>query len=1340
MTRQFNVSISVPSVKVDTSVDRRSHQPGELAWNNQAGTLEFKMKNSAANLQIGQELNQLVKNGADHTLLNGRAVYIVGSDGDNIVVDHTTGNNDGSAERFIGILTQDIAPGELGYVTTYGIVHNLDTSTLLEGQVVFTSGSGGALTTDYPTGVYFGTPVGVCLSQDAVDGQILVYPKFLPTMAELRDLLINPETLADGDVLAFDAGLQAWVNVPANSGPTGPTGPTGPKGEDGYVGADGATGPTGAAGATGATGPQGAQGPTGPTGPQGNQGIQGIQGNVGAQGATGATGPQGPTGPTGERGADGYIGADGATGPTGPQGELGPTGPQGIQGNQGIQGATGPTGATGTQGATGATGPQGPTGATGATGATGPTGAASTVTGPTGPTGPQGTSINLKGSVALVSNLPASGNTVNDAYIVLGDGDLYVWNGSTWNNVGPIVGPTGPTGAGGALGNWGTFWSDANQTAASTTVAYPITLNQADAASSGVTVTNSSHLHFTYAGVYNVQFSVQLVNTSNSDHNVNIWLRKGNDGGGSSDIPASGGQISVPSSHGGVNGQIVSSWNYVLELAADDYVQFYWQTESTSVSLENIPGGTTPTTPDSPSMIVTATQVMYTQVGPTGATGPTGALGPTGPSVTGPTGPTGPTGAASTVTGPTGATGAQGPTGPTGAQGNIGLTGATGDTGPTGPTGPQGVTGPTGPTGAASTVTGPTGAQGIQGPTGPTGPQGNLGPTGAQGIQGPTGATGATGATGPTGPSANISATNTVTQGKLAGDTSVATGSDLLIPFVVDFDPNSWWNPTTKRFTPLYAGYYNVTLQVWWTIGAVTNNQNNIQIRKNGTTFAISQTQTLNGQGYSQNATKLVYLNGSTDYLDFTAYTGNSSAQSLQYGSSNGQGTFFSAALMTTGVGPTGATGAASTVTGPTGPTGPTGATGAASTVTGPTGATGPTGPQGIPGNNGSTGATGPTGPTGPQGVTGPTGPAGATGPAGSGGGASAATPTSLGTVYAETSASGNVATTSLGYNATASGTSAMAIGYGTTVTGQSSIGIGNGISVSADNRLVLGNDSLQSMAIPGLGFNTDYIQDGNILSWSTSGGISGNGGFNWISNSVGPATTASFGTLYGRTDPLPDDIFSPYNTILGYGNTTQNLTNSVIVGHDNINVSGPQNIIIGSYSGGTGYNSIVVGDSSTALSSSVAIGYGSTANTSSYVLGHGMSASSYSVVLGDYNTGTLYCNAGAVSQLSDARDKTNIEPLGLGLDFINTLNPVKFEWSIREESVRNGTKDFGFIAQELAAAEDELDMHDVLSLTNRDNPDRLSAAYGKLVPILVEAVKELSAEVAALKDKLNGN
>ena len=74
-----------------------------------------------------------------------------------------------------------------------------------------------------------------------------------------------------------------------------------------------------------------------------------------------------------------------------------------------------------------------------------------TLVGPTGPAGERGTSVTLKGTVALISLLPQFGQN-GDAYIVLENGSLYVWNEIQWDNVGVIVGPQGPTGPTGGVG------------------------------------------------------------------------------------------------------------------------------------------------------------------------------------------------------------------------------------------------------------------------------------------------------------------------------------------------------------------------------------------------------------------------------------------------------------------------------------------------------------------------------------------------------------------------------------------------------------------------------------------------------------------------------------------------------------------------------------------------------------------------------------------------------------------------------------------------------------------------------------------------------------------------
>lgn len=76
--------------------------------------------------------------------------------------------------------------------------------------------------------------------------------------------------------------------------------------------------------------------------------------------------------------------------------------------------------------------------------------------GPRGPEGPQGeqgeagTGVRILGSLPDPDELPGTGNEVGDAYLI--DGDLWVWDGSGWGNVGTIQGPTGPEGEPGADG------------------------------------------------------------------------------------------------------------------------------------------------------------------------------------------------------------------------------------------------------------------------------------------------------------------------------------------------------------------------------------------------------------------------------------------------------------------------------------------------------------------------------------------------------------------------------------------------------------------------------------------------------------------------------------------------------------------------------------------------------------------------------------------------------------------------------------------------------------------------------------------------------------------------
>lgn len=148
------------------------------------------------------------------------------------------------------------------------------------------------------------------------------------------------------------------------------------------------------------------------------------------------------------------------------------------------------------------------------------------------------------------------------------------------------------------------------------------------------------------------------------------------------------------------------------------------------------------------------------------------------------------------------------------------------------------------------------------------------------------------------GGSGGLAASSYVTQGKLSTNQSISNGSDVLIDFVDDYDPQSWWNPTTHKFQPNVAGYYLVSLGAWWNTADMSTEQNNTQMRLNGNTVMILQDILHGSSGQSQTGSKMVYMNGTTDYLDFTAYTSDTGGQILQYGTSGGSGTWFTAVLL----------------------------------------------------------------------------------------------------------------------------------------------------------------------------------------------------------------------------------------------------------------------------------------------------------------------------------------------------------------------------------------------------------------------------------------------------------
>ena len=102
----------------------------------------------------------------------------------------------------------------------------------------------------------------------------------------------------------------------------------------------------------------------------------------------------------------------------------------------------------------------------------------------------------------------------------------------------------------------------------------------------------------------------------------------------------------------------------------------------------------------------------------------------------------------------------------------------------------------------------------------------------------------------------------------------------------------------------------------------------------------------------------------------------------------------------------------------------------------------------------------------------------------------------------------------------------------------------------------------------------------------------------------------------------------------------------------------------------------------------------------------------------------------GTITQgLSDSRVKTNVVSMAGGLDKIDQIRPVTFDWVPTENVSDREGADFGFIAQELEEVLPEV-VH-----TRGDGYK--TVMYEKVVPVLVQAMKEQQAMIEALRAEL---
>jgi hypothetical protein len=141
---------------------------------------------------------------------------------------------------------------------------------------------------------------------------------------------------------------------------------------------------------------------------------------------------------------------------------------------------------------------------------------------------------------------------------------------------------------------------DTDQAATTTTAANIMSFSTTDYAL-GASLVDNTKLKVDYSGLYNIQFSVQLVNTTNDVQTVSIWFSKNG-----TNVANSNSEFGIkPRKSSGAASQSIASLNFFIALQKDDYVELVWRPTDIGVSIEHFGTQSSPTRPATPSIIAT---------------------------------------------------------------------------------------------------------------------------------------------------------------------------------------------------------------------------------------------------------------------------------------------------------------------------------------------------------------------------------------------------------------------------------------------------------------------------------------------------------------------------------------------------------------------------------------------------------------------------------------------------------------------------------------------------------------------------------------------------------------
>jgi hypothetical protein len=213
--------IQLGNLEFDNTPTNIPTNAGSVYYNDSDGTLDLILKGGNVKLQIGQEsvVRVVNKTSTNIDLLeaNYQAVRVTGAQGQRLKVDLAQATNDILSAETIGLVTETITNNQEGFITTSGLVRNINTTgslqseTWLDGDVLYLSPTiAGSITKVKPIAPNHLVIIGYVIYAHATQGTIFVKVDNGYELDELHNVKIT--TASNNNVLSYTSATNIWEN------------------------------------------------------------------------------------------------------------------------------------------------------------------------------------------------------------------------------------------------------------------------------------------------------------------------------------------------------------------------------------------------------------------------------------------------------------------------------------------------------------------------------------------------------------------------------------------------------------------------------------------------------------------------------------------------------------------------------------------------------------------------------------------------------------------------------------------------------------------------------------------------------------------------------------------------------------------------------------------------------------------------------------------------------------------------------------------------------------------------------------------------------------------------